>query len=452
MMYNKSLIMKKIELLLCAAMLLGAAGCTKNDAVEVKQPVTVTGAEVVISAEMTSTKTVYDEDMTTAYWNADDQIGVYLCRDFGTGYKTTIENLRYDNAGADHSSVSRFTSTATFSVTTGDMIVGYYPYNTDYSLDLEAGLKSDGSRAVSRAFTLGAQTQTGNASTAHIGANDFLIATPTAIDESMIADRVVTVPFTFTHAFSIVKFNVKNEYVRSFTVLNISVESASVSDALSGRFAIDIMNPSVAAVNAQNSVSLAVENGGKVLSGGTFTGYMLINDVNLPAGSTFAVETSVGTFKVQTSSVLEFHRGYVHTVNFTANEERLTDKPETGMLSECWGSWKLATFCGTAVDFDVYMTLNDDYTFALYQRIGNYEMAKFYGSYTFDAASGIFGGTYDDGKEWATTYALEEVDENSLTWVNTANENEVSVYVRADIPATVHSLGTVKSGNAKRFL
>lgn len=443
--------MKKINLLLGAAMLLGATGCTKNDAADVKR-VTVERAEMVISAEMATTKTVYDEDTTTAYWNADDKLGVYLCRDFGTGYKTTIENLRYDNAGEDHSSVSRFTSTATFSVATGDMIIGYYPYNADQSLDLEAGLKSDGSRAITRPFTLGAQTQTGNASTAHIGANDFLIATPTAIAENMISGSTVTVPFTFTHAFSIIKFNVKNEYVRSFTVRNISVESASASDALSGKFGIDIMNPSVAAVETSNSVSLAVEDGGKVLAGDTFTGYMLINGVDLPAGSTIAVETSVGTFKVQTSSVLEFHRGYVHTVNFTADEERLTDKPDTAMLSQCWGSWKLSTFCGAAVDFDVYMTLNDDYTFALYQRTGKYELSKYYGSYTFDSASGIFGGTYDDNTPWATTYALEEVNDDTLTWVNTANESEISVYVRADIPATVHSLGNAKPSNMKRFL
>ena len=443
--------MRKIDLLLGAAMLLGATGCAKNEAVGVGG-VTVERAEVVITAETATTKPVYDEDTTTAYWNADDRIGVYLCRDFGTGYKTTIENLRYDNAGADHSSVSRFTSTATFNVTTGDMIVGYYPYSTDQSLDLEAGLKSDGSRMIARPFTLESQTQNGNASTAHIGANDFLIATPTAIAESMISGSTVTVPFTFTHAFSIVKFNVKNEYVRSFTVRNIAIESASASDALSGKFAIDIMNPSVEVVNAANSVSLAIEDGGKVASGNTFTGYMLVNEVNLPAGSTIAVETSVGTFKVQTSSVLEFHRGYVHTVNFTANEDRLTDKPDTGMLSQCWGSWKLSTFCGAVVDFDVYMTLNDDYTFALYQRVGNYEVSKFYGSYTFDPASGIFGGTYDDNTPWAATYALEDVDADTLTWVNTANESEISVYVREDIPATVHSLSNVQSGDVKRFL
>lgn len=443
--------MRKIDLLLGAAMLLGATGCAKNDAVGVED-VTVERAEVVITAETATTKTVYDEDMTTAYWNADDKIGVYLCRDFGTGYKTTIENLRYDNAGADHSSVSRFTSTATFSVTTGDMIIGYYPYNTDQSLDLEAGLKSDGSRRITRPFTLESQTQTGNASTAHIGANDFLIATPTAVDESMISGSTVTVPFTFTHAFSIIKFNVKNEYVRSFTVRNIAIESASASDALSGKFVIDIMDPSVAAVDAANSVSLAIVDGGKVAAGNTFTGYMLINEVNLPVGSTIAVETSVGTFKVQTSSVLEFHRGYVHTVNFAANEDRLTDKPETGMLSQCWGSWKLSTFCGAAVDFDVYMTLNDDYTFALYQRVGDYEVSKFYGSYTFDPVVGIFGGAYDDNTPWATTYALEDVDDNTLTWVNTANESEISVYVREDIPATVHSLSNVQSGDVKRFL
>lgn len=443
--------MRKIDLLLGAAMLLGATGCAKNEAVGVGG-VTVERAEVVITAETATTKTVYDEDTTTAYWNADDKIGVYLCRDFGTGYKTTIENLRYDNAGADHSSVSRFTSTATFNVTTGDMVVGYYPYSTDQSLDLEAGLKSDGSRRIARPFTLESQTQNGNASTAHIGANDFLIATPTAIAESMIEGTKVTVPFTFTHAFSIIKFNVKNEYVRSFTVRNIAIESASASDALSGKFAIDIMNPSVEVVDAANSVSLAIEDGGKVAAGNTFTGYMLVNEVNLPVGSTIAVETSVGTFKVQTSSVLEFHRGYVHTVNFAANEDRLTDKPETGMLSQCWGSWKLSTFCGAAVDFDVYMTLNDDYTFALYQRVGDYEVSKFYGSYTFDPASGIFGGAYDDNTPWATTYALEDVDDNTLTWVNTANESEISVYVREDIPATVHSLSNVQSGDVKRFL
>ncbi len=443
--------MKKTDLLLGVAMLLGATGCTKNEAVEIES-VTVERAEVVITAEMTATKTAYDEATTSAYWNADDKIGVYLCRDLGSGYKTTIDNLRYDNAGEDHSSVSRFTSTATFSVTTGDMIIGYYPYNADQSLDIEAGLKSDGSHAVKRAFTLDAQTQTGNASTAHIGANDFLIATPTAIGEEMISGSTVTVPFTFTHAFSIIRFNVQNEYVRSFTVRSIAIESASASDALSGRFAINIMNPSVEAVEAQNRVSLAVVEGGKTAAGGTFTGYMLINGVNLPAGSTISVETSVGTFRVQTSSVMEFHRGYVHTINFAANEERLTDKPETGMLSQCWGSWKLATFCGAAVDFDVYMTLNDDYTFALYQRTDGYEMSKYFGSYTFDAASGIFGGTYDDNTPWAAEYVLEDVDDNTMTWVNAAGESEISVYVRADIPATVHSLGNAKPGKMKRFL
>lgn len=443
--------MKKIDLLLGAAMLLGATGCAKNDAVEV-EGITVERAEVVITAETATTKTVYDEDTTTAYWNADDKIGVYLCRDFGTGYKTTIENLRYDNAGEDHSSVSRFTSTATFSVTTGDMIIGYYPYNTDQSLDLESGLKSDGSRIITRPFTLGVQTQTGNASTAYIGSNDFLIATPVTVNESMIDGSKVTVPFTFTHAFSIIKFNVENEYARSFTVSNIIVESASVSDALSGKFAINIMNPSIAAVEAANFVSLAVVDGGKVATGSTFTGYMLINGIDLPSGSTIAVETSVGTFKVQTSSVMEFRRGYVHTINFTADEDSLTDKPDTALLSQCWGSWKLSTFCGAAVDFDVYMTLNDDYTFALYQRTGDYKISKFYGSYTFDPASGIFGGTYDDGKSWATAYALEDVDDDTLTWVNTANDSEISVYVREDIPATVHSLDNVRSGNVKRFL
>ena len=56
--------MKKIDLLLGAAMLLGATGCAKNEAVGVGG-VTVERAEVVITAETATTKTVYDEDTTT---------------------------------------------------------------------------------------------------------------------------------------------------------------------------------------------------------------------------------------------------------------------------------------------------------------------------------------------------------------------------------------------------
>ena len=442
--------MKKLHML-CIVLLI-AAGCTKNDA---PKGITVEGASIVISAE-SPTRTSYEENLTTAYWNATDQLGVYVCRNFSNGYASTIENLRYDNAGNDLSSVARFTSTATFNVKTGDVIVGYYPYSSEQTVEIEGSLDS-GSRAIAyslgRPFTLGAQVQNGNASTAHIGANDFLVATPTEVAASMIEGTTVTVPFTFTHAFAIIKFNVANKYARAFTVTGITIESADSETALTGEVAIDIVNPTVKIVNGTPSVALTVENSTKTAVDETFTGYLLVNAATLPIASTITVTTSLGRFQLQTTSAIDFYRGKVTTLNFNANEERLIDKPAS-QLAECWGSWKLSTYCGQAAGFDVYMVLGDDYSFTLYQRANDYEVSKFTGTYTFDASANIFGGEYSDGTPWATTYALEEVTENTLTWSNTANDAEVSVYVKADVPDNIAgaTVAHKSAKSVKRFL
>lgn len=443
--------MKKIYMM-CVA-LLCAAGCTKNDA---PRSITVEGASVEITATMPGTRTAYEENLTTAYWNTSDRLGVYVCRNFESGYDTTIENLRYDNQGTDMVNIARFTSSASFNVKTGDVVVGYYPFSEEQKVEIDGSL-AGGSRATAyslcRPFTLGAQVQEGNASTAHIGANDFLIATPTAITAQMIEGSTVKVPFTFTHAFAGIKFNVANKYARAFTVKSITIESADESVALTGDVAIDIVNPDVKVVKGTPNAVLTVEKATKTAAEGTFTGYMLVNAATLPAASTITVETSLGRFQMQTTAAIDFTRGAVTTLNFNATEERLIDKPSS-QLADCWGSWKLSTFCGKAAEFDVYMELGEDYSFTLYQRTSSYAIDKFTGSYTFDAAANIFGGEYTDGVAWATTYALEEVTEDTLTWSNTANSDEVSVYVRAEVPENIKNKSAKSKSvmGVKRFL
>lgn len=100
------------------------------------------------------------------------------------------------------------------------------------------------------------------------------------------------------------------------------------------------------------------------------------------------------------------------------------------------------------------MVLNEDYSFTLYQRNGSYEITKLTGTYTFDATANIFGGEYADGVAWATTYALEEVDDNTLSWSNTANADEVSVYVKAEVPDNIKNKAAVRKDakSVKRFL
>ena len=442
--------MKKFYMM-CVA-LLCAAGCTKNDA---PRSITVEGASVEITATMPTARTAYEESLTQAYWNASDRLGVYVCRNFSDGYASTIENLLYKNEGADLTNKARFTSTASFNVKTGDVFVGYYPYSEEQKVEIDGSLESSRAIAYSlcRPFTLGTQVQQGNASTAHIGANDFLIATPTAITAQMIEGTRVTVPFSFTHAFAGIKFNVANKYARAFTVKSITIESADETVALTGDVAIDIVNPAVKIVKGMPSAALTVEKATKTAVDGTFTGYMLVNATTLPAASVITVETSLGRFQMQTTAAIDFIRGAVTTLNFSATEERLIDKPSS-QLADCWGSWKLSTFCGKAAEFDVYMELGEDNSFTLYQRTNNYEIGKFTGTYTFDASANIFGGEYSDGVAWAATYALEEVTEDTLTWSNTANSDEVSVYVRAEVPDNIKnkSAKSKSAKDVKRFL
>ena len=98
------------------------------------------------------------------------------------------------------------------------------------------------------------------------------------------------------------------------------------------------------------------------------------------------------------------------------------------------------------------MSLNDDDSFVLYQRSPEYEPTVFRGTYTFDTVDNVFSGTYSDGVHWATSYRVESVSDETMTWVNTANADEVSVYVRSEIPSTMLQKLGMSSICVKRFL
>ncbi len=111
---------------------------------------------------------------------------------------------------------------------------------------------------------------------------------------------------------------------------------------------------------------------------------------------------------------------------------------DTGLSSDkCIGSWRLASFCNMPAEFDIYITLRENGTFTLYQRKADCTPVRFSGSYTLDTESGILSGSYDDGPTWADRYIVEDVDRESMIWVNEADKSEVSVYERSEIPASM---------------
>lgn len=445
---NNTMTMKKtFAILTCAAMAFAASGCSeKGDTPKISE---IKDAKVVISASILDTKAEYDNDMKSGYWNSSDRIGAYLFRNSGNGYAAQAENMTYTNSGEDRSPVAEFATDAQFGIAEGDVMVGYYPFD-----EAQATTDASGSAGFSvwREFELPSQTQTGNGSSDHIGANDFLIATPVRIENSMISGSDVNVPFTFRHAFSVIKFVVKNNFTQSFSVRSIELASSNMSQALSGRFSIDIANYDVRSVQPSNIARLDISQGGTTAPGSEFVGFLLINDSTLPVASTISITTSIGVFRVETGDEMEFNRGFVHTVTFSADDECLDEIFDVSLLEECLGSWKLDSFCGSDAELDIYMSLNDDNSFVLYQRSPEYEPTVFRGTYSFDPSTNVFSGTYSDGVHWATSYRVESVNGDTMTWVNTANASEVSVYVRSEIPSTMLQNFGMSSIGVTRFL
>ena len=228
---------KRFAILMCTAAAV-ASGCTKKE--DTAKITEVKDAKVVISASILDTKAEYDNGMKSGYWNSTDRIGAYLYRNSGNGYAAQATNVTYTNSGEDRSPVAEFTTDSQFGVAEGDVMVGYYPFD-----EAQASTDASGSAGFSvwREFELPSQTQTGNGSSDHIGAYDFLVATPVRIEKSMISGSDVNVPFTFTHAFSAIKFVVKNDFTQSFSVRNIELTSSDTGRALSGKFCSTYRRP-----------------------------------------------------------------------------------------------------------------------------------------------------------------------------------------------------------------
>ncbi len=441
--------MKKILFAICA--FLSLTGCSAEDTGhEVQLPKL---ANVAVDAVLGVTATSYSDGLKSGFWDVSDCLGVYLRRTIDGVAYTTIDNLKYTNSGEALSSTARFVSTASFNICSGDVFVGYYPYSAEQDIVVEGSLDSRTATAsVVRPFSLGVQTQEGNNSTAHIGALDFLVATPVAVSDAMLAEAPdVVVPFTFKHAFAAVKFELKNEFSRQLRIQKITVKGAD-GTALTGDYAIDIVTPEVMAVKPLPTAELNVVNAASTAVNDSFAGYMIVNATMLAAGTVLTVSTSAGTFETVTVADIELNRGEVNTIAVALNADRLAGGQSGVSLDNCMGDWRLASFCGATAELDIYMTIRADGTFTLYQRNADYTPVRFAGNYAFDANSSLFSGRYSDGAAWANSYIVDYADGETMTWINAANDAEVSVYIRSDIPASMLGATRGMDVNTERFL
>ncbi len=79
-----------------------------------------------------------------------------------------------------------------------------------------------------------------------------------------------------------------------------------------------------------------------------------------------------------------------------------TIEPAVGIeIADFAGEWRLSAWSGgTDLDKEIYLRLNADQTFTLYQNIVSHGFERFDGTFTFDSQSALIRGTYASGTPW----------------------------------------------------
>lgn len=119
------------------------------------------------------------------------------------------------------------------------------------------------------------------------------------------------------------------------------------------------------------------------------------------------------------------------------------------------GEWTLTEWNSSRdLPFGVYISLNEDNTFDLYQHTSDVLWVHYTGTYTLNGST--LSGVYSDGVSWATDYTIKYnkvADPKQISLTSTGN---VGIYTATTIPDTVIDQATeavvVRSSEVKRFL
>ncbi len=114
------------------------------------------------------------------------------------------------------------------------------------------------------------------------------------------------------------------------------------------------------------------------------------------------------------------------------------------------GIWRLKSWTGEAQNPDgtsytftdviyVYVTLNENNSYALYQNVSAIGAVKFTGSYSLDGTT-IHGfySTSAGSKAWSDSYAIGNLSSSAMTWTASHAAGDVQEFVRVnEVPQEV---------------
>jgi hypothetical protein len=145
----------------------------------------------------------------------------------------------------------------------------------------------------------------------------------------------------------------------------------------------------------------------------------------------------------------KYHESQIAEIIVPKNEPP-TPPVSGGDTSAINGTWHLTSWRGAEPSFDIYLDITDGVV-TLYQRLES----RAWECYTSSAAieDGVIKGTYSDGVAWGATYYVSvDVEGDTMTWVDTADSSDISVYTRSELPEDITTTRGAETIGEERFL
>lgn len=401
-----------------ALMLCGCAKETTSENVATDTP----SERIYATFERHETRTYLNSDYTVR-WHAEDAISLFR------GEST---NVRYIFEGATGDTEGSFLKDET---TSGmgevlDRTYAFYPYAATTTVS------SDGSIS----YTL-PEVQTDAVGTFARGANAMMAATDASSDR-----------LSFKNCCGGIYLKL---YGADVSIRSVTLEG-NMDEPLSGAATIK-MNPeerpmAEMAATASSRVTVACS---EALTLGTSADaatmlLVMVPPTTFSKGITITVTDDLGrTFTKTTDKNIPIERNVIQPM--AAVEVIFEDTPVEGPLGEIEGTWMLTSWRGETPSFEVYMDIAGSGNVTLWQKIESREWSRYESVATFNEA--VISGTYNDGVAWGASYGVA-IAGDTMTWTDTADSTDVSVYTRTELPADLPTAvsSTTRSNSDERFL
>lgn len=136
--------------------------------------------------------------------------------------------------------------------------------------------------------------------------------------------------------------------------------------------------------------------------------------------------------------------GLVATFALSGCGDSSEDNPGPGPIGgdgSVVGDWHMVSW-STLAAADIYVSFGEGGSFKLYQRLYTPEYVCLDGTYSYSDRT--LSGVYTGNLPWGSSYrASFNADGTQMTLTSTAREDDVAVYVKAEIPSEIVS-GAVK--------